>query len=288
MITLRRFVPTLIKISRPRFWAYTAGPFVLGYVAGLPRGYTDVYPPVFWIALIYFVLPANLFLYGINDLFDRDTDKLNAKKDDKEHRLAQSEDRVLIAVLIAACVLSAAMLLIIPSAYWWIFGAFILLSATYSAPPRFKARPILDSYSNVLYVLPGFLGYAMTANALPPLAMWIGGAAWAAGMHAYSAIPDIEPDSRAGVRTVAVALGAANTLRFILANWLAFAALMIGLLGLPAVITLLFPAIPIYFLSRHKNEADTIRAVDAAYWWFPLLNGFMGFVSFVWVAVINR
>lgn len=267
----------LIKVSRPRFWLYTAGPFLLGYIVGLPSGYREVYPFVFWALLLYFLLPANLYLYGINDVFDRDTDALNRKKDDKEHRLAQQERRQLIIVLAAVLVVSAGMLLIIPARWWWLFGLFLLLSTFYSAPPlRFKARPFLDSYSNVLYVTTGFLGYALSADRLPPLAMIVAAACWAAGMHAYSAIPDIEPDREAGVRTVAVALGKRPALLFVAGNWLIFAVLVISTLGVVGGLTLLYPAIPLLLYLRERWD------IEKVYWWFPALNGLMGFLVTVY------
>jgi 4-hydroxybenzoate polyprenyltransferase len=32
------------------------------------------------LLMIYFTYPANLLVYGVNDIFDYETDKLNAKK----------------------------------------------------------------------------------------------------------------------------------------------------------------------------------------------------------------
>jgi lycopene elongase/hydratase (dihydrobisanhydrobacterioruberin-forming) len=98
---------------------------------------------------------------------------------------------------------------------------------------------------------------------------------WAAGMHAYSALPDIIPDTQANIRTVAVILGEYSGLIFVFLNWLIFALLIfsvIGGIGLPALV---YPLIPLVLLFR---PSGTIRRV---YWWFPYLNGFMGFLAFV-------
>ncbi|MEP7284132.1 MAG: prenyltransferase [Chloroflexota bacterium] len=272
----------LLKISRPRFWFYTAGPFLLGYIVGLPTGYREIYPIRFWILFAYFLLPANLFLYGINDVFDRASDALNDKKSAQEHRLADQEQRGVIATLIIIMFISAGMLMLIPVALWWIFGLFLFFSVFYSAPPlRFKARPFLDSYSNVLYVLPGFLGYALTANRYPPLAIVVGAICWAAGMHAYSAIPDIEPDTQAGIRTVAVVLGKQRSLLFVAANWTIFALLIMATLGPLGAITLLYPAIPLALYFQPNIN------VARVYWWFPALNGLMGFLVFAYKTLLN-
>ena len=266
----------LLKISRPRFWLYTAGPFLLGYILGLPAGFRQMYPLTFWLLFLYFLLPANVFLYGINDLFDRETDALNGKKDSQEHRLAAQEQRSLIAVLAVSVILSVAVLAVIPVGGWWLIVLFLLFSVFYSTPPlRFKTRPIIDSYSNLLYVLPGFLGYWLTAQRFPPVAVVVGAICWAAGMHAYSAIPDIEPDRQSGVWTVAVLLGRQGTLLFVTLNWIIFAGVIIGITGRQGIIALLYPTIPalLYFRERWN--------VARVYWWFPALNGLFGFLVFV-------
>ncbi len=265
----------LLTITRPRFWMYTAGPFLLGYMAGLPIP-RDLRTPSFWLPFLYFLLPANLYLYGINDLFDADTDTLNAKKDAQEHRLARRERGILIGLLVGVGVLDAIFFAALSPHWWPLLALFILLSTFYSAPPlRFKARAFFDSYSNVLYVIPGFLGYALTAGHLPPLSIIIGAACWAAGMHAYSAIPDIEPDAHAGIRTVAVSLGERRALLFVAVNWLIFAVLITLELRFVGAISFIYPLIPLVLYARPQFS------VARAYWWFPALNAIIGFLAFL-------
>jgi lycopene elongase/hydratase (dihydrobisanhydrobacterioruberin-forming) len=268
----------LIKISRPRFWFYTAGPFLLGYMAGLPKP-RDLFTPMFWLPFLFFLIPANVFIYGINDLFDRETDALNAaKKGDaaRENLLTDEQARMLRFVLFGVIFLAGLYFIVLPGTLTrGIFALFMLLCTVYSAPPRLKAIPFLDSYSNVLYVLPGYLGYTLTAGTLPPAPILIGGMLWAAGMHAYSALPDIAPDREAGITTVAVRLGERGGLIFVMLNWLVFALLMLSVIGAIGLPTLVYPLIPLVLLFRPPG---TIRRV---YWWFPLLNGAMGFLAFV-------
>lgn len=267
---------TLLKISRPRFWFYTAGPFLLGYAAGLPAP-RNLFTPGFWLPFLFFLVPANLYLYGINDVFDRDTDRLNQKKTEKEHRLEVREARLLQGVLAGIATLALIILVSLPD--WTavgLFVAFMALCTAYSAPPlRLKGRPFLDSYSNVLYVLPGYLAFYLTAGRLPPTAIIIGGALWAAGMHAYSALPDIVPDRAAGIQTVAVFLGERRGLGFVALNWTLFAILMIGALGLPGMLALIYPIIPLILLAFPSGT------IERVYWWFPYLNALIGFAAFV-------
>ena len=90
-----------------------------------------------------------------------------------------------------------------------VFVIWVLFSTFYSVRPlRFKARLLLDSWSNVLYILPGIMVYLIfepLANLSWPLvvAAWV----WAMGMHLFSALPDIKSDRSAKVKTTAVWLG---------------------------------------------------------------------------------
>jgi 4-hydroxybenzoate polyprenyltransferase len=79
-------------------------------------------------------------------------------------------------------------------------------------PFRLKSIPFLDSLSNILYVIPAFSYYiAVTGQQIDS---WIilGALAWNAGMHLYSAIPDIEPDKQTKINTTAVFLGEKKSL----------------------------------------------------------------------------
>src|SRR5688500_16965443 len=82
------------KISRPRFWGYLAGPYLIGYVIGMPTQ-TALLTPLFFVHLLYFVTVANVLVYGVNDLFDMDTDEKNPKKDTHEHKLKSTEKKQL-------------------------------------------------------------------------------------------------------------------------------------------------------------------------------------------------
>jgi lycopene elongase/hydratase (dihydrobisanhydrobacterioruberin-forming) len=259
----------LLVLSRPRFWLYLAGPVLVAvaYAADAPTAF--VAPAT--IALVaYFLVPANVYLYGVNDVFDREIDVANPKKDDKEARY-QGQWTVPAAV-VATGALGLALFPVTPPAAWPWIGGFLLLGAAYSAPPvRFKTTPLLDSISNGLYIMPGAAAYAAVAGAQPPGLAVLGGWLWAMGMHTFSAIPDIEPDRKTGIRTTATALGEERTYAYCGACWLAaaaaFGALDLRFGALMAVYPLLVVAI-----------ATSSVAVDRAYWWFPAINTVVGAV----------
>ena len=263
----------LFWLSRPRFWLYLAGPVVVGvvYAAGTPG---EFFAPVAVALFAYFLVPANVFLYGINDIFDADLDVLNPKKD-PEGREVRYDDRrgwqVILPVTVAA-LLTVVFVPVLSSPGLVPLAGFLLLGAAYSAPPlRLKTVPLLDSVSNGLYVLPGVVGYTAIAGSYPPALAVAGGWVWAMGMHTFSAIPDIEPDRRAGIRTTATLLGTVRTLAYCAGCWL-LATLLMGLVH-PALAAV-FVAYPAFVALVALGGID----IDRAYWWFPVLNTAAGTV----------
>lgn len=261
-----RFVRLLV-LSRPRFWLYLAGPVLVGLAHGAETVAALVSVPA--AALVgYFLVPANVLLYGINDVFDADLDAHNPKKSDRETRY-RGERTVLVAVALAGAAGVATIALTPATAWPWLAGFFVLAVA-YSAPPlRLKTTPPLDSLSNGLYVLPGAAAYAALAGTHPPWLALAGGWLWTAGMHAFSAIPDVEPDRAAGIRTTATVLGARRTYRYVGALWSASALLFALLDPRAGALLAVYPA----FLA---GIARSDVAVDRAYWWFPAINAVVG------------
>jgi len=257
----------LLTLSRPRFWLYLAGPVLVGATyAATELG--DLAAPVVLALAAYFLVPANVLLYGINDVFDRDVDEHNPKKEEREARYRGSRD-VLVA-LAASGVLGLGTFAITPPVSWpWLAGFFVL-AVGYSAPPvRFKTTPVLDSVSNGLYVLPGAAAYAAVAGTHPPALAVLGGWLWTMGMHTFSAIPDIEPDREAGIRTTATWLGESTTFAYCIGVW-ALAAAAFALLD-PRFLVV-FGVYPAFCAWVAASDVS----VDRAYWWFPYLNGAAG------------
>ncbi|MFA9504679.1 prenyltransferase [Natrinema sp. H-ect1] len=257
----------LLSLSRPRFWLYLAGPVVVGvaYAADAPD---ELFTPATVALFVYFLLPANVFLYGINDVYDREIDAANPKKEDRETRY-RGQGYVPAAVGLCAALAILLVPLVGAAAVPWL-AAFLLLGAAYSAPPaRLKTTPLLDSVSNGLYVTPGIAAYAAVAGTGPPLLAIGGGWLWAMGMHTFSAIPDIEPDRETGIRTTATVLGEARTYAYCGACWLASAAAFGAIDVRLGALLLVYPALV-------AAIATASVAVDRAYWWFPAINTVVG------------
>ena len=284
--SLARVVPSeerlsgyLLRLSRPRFWFYLAGPVVVGvaYAASSPA---ELVTPLTLALFAYFLVPANVFLYGVNDAFDREIDEHNPKKSEKEVRFKRDAS-VGVAVAVAGA-LGVPFLFVLSPVGVLVLAAFFFLAVEYSAPPfRFKTKPFLDSLSNGLYALPGIVAFVAVAGSLPPLAAVAGAWLWTMAMHTFSAIPDIRPDRDAGIRTTATALGESRTYAYCALVWLAataaFALVDVRLGALLAVY-------PVFVTGVALSNV----AVDRAYWWFPALNTAVGAVMTVgklWVMV---
>ena len=257
----------LLVLSRPRFWLYLAGPVAVGVTYGI-ADVGELFTPTTVALAAYFLLPANVLLYGVNDVYDADIDEINPKKENRESRW--QGDRTVVAAVVGSGVLGLGTFAITPAVAWPYLVGFFALAIGYSAPPlRFKATPFADSASNGLYVLPGAAAYATVAGTHPPLAALVGAWLWTMGMHTFSAIPDIEPDRAAGIRTTATVLGETRTYGYCLVCWTAAAAAFATLdLRLGA----LLGAYPLFVSWVAVSSVDVARA----YWWVPALNTVVG------------
>jgi 4-hydroxybenzoate polyprenyltransferase len=273
-------VNTLLRlafaVSRTRFWIYTGGTYVVGYALGMDS-WLAFFAPAYTLFLLYFFFPANVFIYGVNDYWDEETDRSNPKKGDREHRLGGGERRDLSTVLFATAGVSLLLLGVMDTTARLVFLAFLLLAYFYSAPPlRFKEIPFLDFSSNMLYIMPGIFGYHLAAGALPPPVLVLAGYLHIAAMHLFSAIPDIACDRRAQITTTAVLLGRTPSLLLCLGFWTLLAVLVVALAGGHplAYLAFCYPAIPLALLISPN------LSIGRVYWYLPGLNTALGGLTF--------
>ena len=277
----------VFTISRPRFWPYLAGPWAVGMVTA-SNSISDFKSSLFWIGLFFFLWPANFFLYGVNDYADGDTDKFNPKKQQYENLYQTNQNSILWILMSIIAILSGIFLWFFPTVESQIvFVIWVLFSTFYSVRPlRFKARLLLDSCSNVLYILPGimvFLIFEPLANLSFPLvaAAWV----WAMGMHLFSALPDIKSDRSAKVKTTAVWLGFKKATLLTMLYY-STAALLCGMYGniWLGVLAFLCYGVPTAYIYFTKNT----ESVFLLYKKFPLINLFYGAALFIYVIFKNN
>lgn len=263
----------IIQLSRPHFWLYEGGTFLLGAIIAA----TDVADLLSLESLlwgIYFLFPANLLIYGINDIFDYETDIKNPKKNSYESVLPREAHRFVFGViffttlpwLIGAIALTTAEF--VSLALFWFFAIF------YSASPiRAKASVFLDSFFSAgHYIATGVFGYFLISpdSQVPWLGI-VGGMAWAMAMHAYSAIPDIQADTEAGLSTTATFLGKNTTTAYCLFLYSLSALVLYSFIGGIAVL-LFTPYLYLLTKSFGKDTKDLLKL----YGYFPYVNAMVG------------
>jgi lycopene elongase/hydratase (dihydrobisanhydrobacterioruberin-forming) len=271
----------IIKISRPKFWIYTAGPLLIGYVLILENT-LQFFDAKFFLLLFYFILPANIIIYGVNDYFDLETDKLNKKKEEKEGRLNDDNKNIYIISIVASILFTLPILLFMPFEGRILLLLFFLIAIFYSAPPlRFKIRPFFDSASNFFYVLPGFIAVSAFSNSSIDFAIMFFLSFYTMALHLYSAIIDIEPDQKAGITTTAVWLGKSNSLILSFVLWLIFfISVLLYTKHLLMMVLIIYPLFAFYSII-HKDKLDEL------YWKLPYINFFVGLFVYWAIAFIK-
>jgi len=269
----------ILKLSRPRFWLYLAGPAILGLVLGA-ENISQLYTVENVLLFLYFLIPANIMLYGVNDYFDRDVDEDNPKKEDKEEKYRDNKFTDLMIGFSTALIIPVALTLSVEALP--LILAFLFLSVFYSAPPlRFKTRPFMDSLSNGLYILPLAITFTAVTQTFPPLTILAAGWLWTMAMHTYSAIPDIEPDRKAGIQTTATFLGRRKTYLYCTIVW-TLSAFVAGLYNIFAGALIGFYALlSVIFYVSDLSDSE-------AYWYYPYINAFVGMILTImalWVLI---
>jgi len=269
----------LLLLSRPRFWIYVLGPFCLPLATIHSTASVSLN---LVLMFLYFTFPANILIYGVNDLYDKETDALNEKKSGYEETLStlHTKDSSLKKIIVYSNILFIIYALfhftVVPILFLLLF---ILCAHQYSAPPiRAKAIPFVDSIvSGILYIVPVFVSWGILYNTLPPLVPILAGVIWSIGMHAYSAVPDIYADKKANIQTGATLLGKNNML--ILCGVLFCVASIVSLpyLGNVAYVAGCVYLSIIVLSIRKKTPEDTLLY----YKLFPTINTLIGGIIFL-------
>ncbi|MFB6245938.1 MAG: UbiA family prenyltransferase, partial [Candidatus Nanohaloarchaea archaeon] len=208
----------LLKTSRPVLWLWFAFPFIAGAVIG-GAGMSN---PWIWAQFIALGPLYGLVVYGINDVYDYETDRLNERKGSAHGEILEPETH---SFVLKSCATASALLLLIASLTGSIvtlagMAGLLLFAVAYSVPPiRLKDRAPLDSISNgIAYILlPGVMGHALGSpvTTLPPEAFWLAFATM--GLHSATTIMDYESDRKAGINTFSVRFGPEGAAGFAIA-----------------------------------------------------------------------
>ena len=237
----------LLYISRPVLWINTVGPATVGMWLAGDLWSWGALPIILWLTL-----PFNLLIYGVNDVFDQETDAQNPRKGTLEGaRIEISEVRPIALGVALSNVpfLVYFAFFVPPSAVAWML-LYALLFVGYSVPPaRFKARPYLDSLSNAAYAFPlVFVPLALGKWPVWPAA--VGLMAWSAAKHTFDAVQDVNEDRKVGITTTAVRLGPGGVVLWSGTFW-TLATVCFAIVNLPvAFVNAAIAGTLLYFLFR--------------------------------------
>ena len=269
----------LLVSSRPLSWVNTAFPFAAAYL--ITTGGIDL---TWVLGTLYFLIPYNLAMYGINDVFDYESDLHNPRKGGVEGAVL---DRGFHRITLWAAVVTnvpflAALILLGNPLSWLVLAVSVFAVIAYSAPGlRFKERPFLDSItSSTHFVSPAVYGLVLAGAVFTPGLWAVLGAffLWGMASQAFGAVQDVVPDREGGINSIATVLGAKAVVWIAAAAYLAGGLLMLltpwpatlgGLLALPYILNLL----PFLGIS----DADSERA-NLGWKRFLKLNFFTGFL----------
>jgi len=272
-ITLKK----LFWVSRPISWPNTAYPFAVGYL--LTGGSVDL---TFIIGTIYFLGPYNLLMYGINDVFDYESDIKNPRKGGVE---GMREERAFHPTVVKAAILTnAPFLLYLLIAGDWTARLTLVIVAfsvvAYSMKGlRFKEKPLLDSITSSLHFV-GPLLFALSLHSFPANA-WgfvVAFFIWGMASHAFGAVQDIVPDKKGGIASIATFLGAKQTIWFAYLMYYA-AAILVFLQGNICIAIAVVGILYCLNISPYLRVTEkTSASVNKAWKRFLKLNYFAGFV----------
>ena len=250
----------LFNTSRPVSWVNTAYPFAAGYL--VMGGSVDAR---LILGTLFFLIPYNLMMYGINDVFDYESDIRNPRKGGAEGAITPKKYHPLI---IQSSILSSLPFVVLLISMGSPVSALALLSViffvvAYSTKGlRFKEIPFLDSITSSLHFV-GPLIYAYTLVGATPDA-WLAALAffaWGIGSQSFGAVQDVQPDREAGIKSIATVLGARRTIWFS-ASMYTLAVALTALVGGPGLIVaasgLMYTANVMEF--RNITDATSARA----------------------------
>lgn len=281
-------IKKLFVISRPISWVNTAFPFAAGYLV-LGGGFT----PLLVIGTLFFLIPYNLLMYGINDVFDYESDINNPRKGGIEGAVTPKSFHPTI--------LWSSMLLSVPFIAYLLFTGSLVSNLTltvvlffvvaYSAKGlRFKEIAVLDSMtSSMHFVGPLLYAYSLLGTTTDG---WLAAAAffaWGIASQAFGAVQDIVPDREGGIRSIATIFGARTTVTFAVLLYM-MASLLVAIIGgwawLVSAAGLLYVANIIPFTDITDETSGNAGAGWKRFLWLNYVVGFIVTVALILSVVL--
>ncbi len=280
----------LMVSSRPVSWVNTAYPFAVAY--WLNSGKLNI---ALVIGTLFFLIPYNLLMYGVNDVFDYESDLRNPRKGGIEGALLNPKyHRLTLWASFLFCVPFVIYLVAVGSlaSDFWL-ALFLFTVVAYSIKGlRFKEIPVLDSLTSAShFVGPMVFGVSLAGGDLsnPSLLALIGAfTCWGAASHAFGAVQDVLADRTAGIKSIATVIGAKATTRLAVLVYLAASALVL-LAGGPAAQAVVPGLLYVFVVARFWNITDdSCETANRGWRLFIWLNFFAGSVVTLIVITFAR
>jgi 4-hydroxybenzoate polyprenyltransferase len=237
------------------------------------------------LGTLFFLIPYNLLMYGINDVFDYESDLRNPRKGGIEGALLdKSLHKTTLWASTLSCVPFVAYMLAVgngASNLMLIFAVFTVLAYSVKGL-RFKEKPFLDSITSAShFVNPMLFAALLVGHSLNEPVLWqswVAFAFWGMASHAFGAVQDVKADREGGISSIATVIGARATTRFAFALYLA-AGILMASAGLPAALAAIAAVPYLLILLPHLNITDeTCESANRGWRRFIWLNFFAGFV----------
>ena len=281
----------VVLSSRPLSWVNTAFPFAAAYV--VTTGRIDA---MLIVGTLFFLIPYNLLMYGINDVFDYESDLRNPRKGGAEGALLHPmlHRTVIAAGVVSSVIVGGAMVMLAGAAYplsWVVLTVSLFAVVAYSVSGlRFKERPVLDSItSSTHFVSPAVYGLAVAGATVNfgLIALLAAFFLWGMASHAFGAVQDIQPDRQAGIASIATALGASPTVRLAITFWALAGLLMLatpwpGPLAAVLAVPYILAVVP--FWSVSDEQSDLANRGWKRFLWLNFFTGFLvTLLLIIWV-----
>lgn len=277
----------LFVVSRPVSWINTAYPFAAAYL--VLGGGIDT---TFIIGTLFFLIPYNLLMYGVNDVFDYESDLRNPRKGGIEGAVESKRyhGMILRSSVLLALPFVAALILLGTTAANYVLAAVIFAVVAYSMKGlRFKERPVLDSITSSIHFVGPFV-YALAFFDFPAEA-WSYALAfflWGMASHAFGAVQDIIPDREGNLASIATVFGARRTVRLSVLLY-ALSCILVLINGPVGVFVALAGVLYVLNCLPYMNVSDA-RSGDANKAWrrfiyLNLITGAVVTMTLVYVAL---
>jgi len=284
-------IRALLLTSRPLSWINTAYPFAAAYLVATGR----IDGPLI-VGAAFFLIPYNLAMYGINDVFDYESDLRNPRKGGVEGALLPP--RLHRATLWTSGLLALPFVVYLVAvggpASWIVLAISLFAVVAYSAKGlRFKEKPVLDSLtSSAHFVSPAVYGLALAGAEVTPALVAVLAAyfLWGMASHAFGAVQDVVADRQGGIGSIATVIGARATVRLAIAMYLAAGVLLLfaGWPGaLAAVLVLPYAVNAVPWWNVDDDEAPSANRGWRRFLWLNFVTGFLVTMLLIAVALLR-